>query len=283
MIETYFEYAPTSRFLRSGRTGQHIDAFRADPEAVAQRSSGEGPVGERGDDAVGERMLVDDDRGRVAGEAKVKVRERRVGPVLGRQRPVRLGFVQIEVRVPPCVNVARAAKRLAVLRCGGLPGVVDQDDSGSVPLLQRPEEAKQSADVLGRVLVSEVQADEGVEHDGLRPVALDRRVQTELVARPIQRDVVCVDPADGEPLEVDTTGHAQALVDHAPHDSERKARPCLPFTPVVVDDPASDACLRADAAVGNAGDERITVRPVGRADERASCGEAGSEVRLQCR
>jgi len=72
------------------------------------------------------------------------------------------------------------------------------------------------------------------------------------------------------------------LVDDAPDDGGREARAGLPVPPVVQDEPAGDAWLRADAAIGHRGSERTgAIRRVGRRDERAGCREAWSEVRSQ--
>ncbi len=71
---------------------------------------------------------------------------------------------EVEVRVAPCVQIARASERLAVLLVARVfAGMVHQGDRGVVGSLQRSETAQDFRHCRRVVLVGGVQSDQRVE------------------------------------------------------------------------------------------------------------------------
>lgn len=88
---------------------------------------------------------------------------------------------EISVAVPECVEVRRAAQRLAGLSPLLFAGVVHEDDSGVGPALQVPQVTKKTADFACAVFIQSMQAYQRIQQEQSGLVSLDRCSQTSLI------------------------------------------------------------------------------------------------------
>jgi hypothetical protein len=104
------------------------------------------------------------------------------------------------------VEVSGASEGLAWVGGGGLPDVVYEADGEVELALEAAEEAEEVADVCGGVLVSAVEADEGVEDEESGPYAVEGDAQAALVVEGVEAEADLGDEAEGEPVEVGASG-----------------------------------------------------------------------------
>ncbi len=141
--EEAFCTAETCGGLESGEGGS--EGLVSDPQSLAEDGSSEGLLAECGEDSLVE-FGVDSWRGmrcgRLADEAEVRCRfvneleqeglGTSVGPVLGAEFHPFLSAQEIEARIGPGMEIARAAKGLPGLVGRGLADVVDECDRDGV-------------------------------------------------------------------------------------------------------------------------------------------------------
>ena len=118
---------------------------------------------------------------------------------------------QVQIAVPPGVQLTAPAQGLPGPGGAALSGVMDEHDGGGEAALDVTQEAEDGGDLGDGVLVDAVQAHQRVEHDEPGPDALDRLDQALAVRAMVEAQRRHVDDGDVEGLEVGAGGARDTL------------------------------------------------------------------------
>ena len=118
---------------------------------------------------------------------------------------------QVQIAVPPGVQLTAPAQGLPGPGRGALAGMMDQQDGAREAALDVAQEAEDGGDLGDGVLVDAVQAHERVEDDEPGPDALDRLHQALAVRAMVEAQRGHVDDGDVEGLEPGAGGARDAL------------------------------------------------------------------------
>jgi len=131
--------------------------------------------------------------------------------VLGGEEESLVLAPEVEVRVPPGMQVGRSTKRLpAADMSGSLAGMVDEEHRGGIAALKAAQEAEERSHFCGGVLIDGMEAYEGIEHQELGTQARDRGFEVSPIFGEVEAQRGCGDDVEVERVEVDAGGLADA-------------------------------------------------------------------------
>lgn len=141
----------------------------------------------------------------------------RGGAMLDGEGQAVLRAAEIEVTVPPCVELGGAAKCLSGACGGGFAGMVDENDSGAQAALELAEEVEEWGDLGRGILVDAMETDERIEHEEPGAQGIDGLAQAVAVGRSVEAEHRDGDDMDVERIERDAGSRGdtgEALADH---------------------------------------------------------------------